>query len=509
MGQLVEQILLYMNHSHNVWPLYLDDPYVRSRHATRAMQAAGFDMEWDQMQKTTDGFWYGEFHGMILVETEAIPQMLRYKPKVVVMLEAANDAARDTVALFEERLRRFLNDLKASLMSLCSGGFPLQRPQLVCLLLVVVVCGEGRGVTLWRHRRCADALLPVAVVRRSETILRPRRSFFVSQCLLLLLPPPRLRPQGNVTAGLIPMEKFVWITAPTRQYKHSHGPGEARHICSTLTRTATLEQALLFFSVSVSSHAAFHSLFRLRLSCALCNAAVTKSALKLLILLFLPVTSSSRRRNVLMGTARAAPRHLGRCKQSRGGWSGRSIPLGCAHCVARSPSSSTACCFHVSAGGTVAFRPPRIHAARGQPSLAHGPSRSPAPLSSSPRSQEMPLFWGTLDRRRKLTRIARGLVPLFFPDAQFVDFEHITEGLPSDYSLDGEHWGCPWVFWQNRHMSPYQCRSLANVVVANVLMNTLCNDRMMELGPVDIGSGYVVEERVRPRWIENTYKKDL
>lgn len=110
----------------------------------------------------------------------------------------------------------------------------------------------------------------------------------------------------------------------------------------------------------------------------------------------------------------------------------------------------------------------------------------------------MPLFWGTLDRRRHLNRLSRRLVSEFFPEAEFVNFEHITEGLPSDYSLDGEHWGCPWVFWQNRHMNPYQCRSLANVVVANMLMNTLCNEKMMQQGPIEIGSGYRVQERVRP-----------
>lgn len=114
----------------------------------------------------------------------------------------------------------------------------------------------------------------------------------------------------------------------------------------------------------------------------------------------------------------------------------------------------------------------------------------------------MPLFWGTLDRRRRLNRIARELVPVFFPEAEFVDFEGLTEGLPSDFSLDGEHWGCPWVFWQNRHMNPYHCRSLGNVVLANVLMNTLCNAKMSQLGPIDIGSHYVVQERVKPQFVQ-------
>lgn len=113
MGQLVEHVLLYMNHSHNLWPLYIDDPWVRVRHATRAMQAAGHDVSDEVLLSGLEVNWYGEFHGMVLVEDEAMGQLVTYRPRALVMLQGANDAARDTVAKYEERLRRYLGHLKA------------------------------------------------------------------------------------------------------------------------------------------------------------------------------------------------------------------------------------------------------------------------------------------------------------------------------------------------------------------------------------------------------------
>lgn len=42
----------------------------------------------------------------------------------------------------------------------------------------------------------------------------------------------------------------------------------------------------------------------------------------------------------------------------------------------------------------------------------------------------------------------------------------------------GEHWGCPYAFAKDRLNAPFQCKALANVAVANVLANTLCNEAM-------------------------------
>lgn len=83
-------------------------------------------------------------------------------------------------------------------------------------------------------------------------------------------------------------------------------------------------------------------------------------------------------------------------------------------------------------------------------------------------------FFGTIDRRRAMSRFAIPLVKEFFPNALVVDYEALTAALPSDYCIDGEHWGCPRVAWQGRQLEPYQCRSLGNIVFANILANIIC-----------------------------------
>jgi hypothetical protein len=63
-----------------------------------------------------------------------------------------------------------------------------------------------------------------------------------------------------------------------------------------------------------------------------------------------------------------------------------------------------------------------------------------------------PLFYGTLDRRRAFNAHAVAAVRAAFPDVQVVDFEAMTEALPSDYNMDGEHWGCNYEKWQGRRV---------------------------------------------------------
>jgi hypothetical protein len=89
-----------------------------------------------------------------------------------------------------------------------------------------------------------------------------------------------------------------------------------------------------------------------------------------------------------------------------------------------------------------------------------------------------PLFYGTLDRRRAFNAHAVAHMRSVFPDIAVVDFEALTEALPSDYNMDGEHWGCNWEKWQNRHREPFQCRGLAHVTVSNILANVLCSDQL-------------------------------
>jgi hypothetical protein len=91
-----------------------------------------------------------------------------------------------------------------------------------------------------------------------------------------------------------------------------------------------------------------------------------------------------------------------------------------------------------------------------------------------------PLFYGTLDRRRAFNAHAVATVRAALPHVRVVDFEAMTEALPSDICLDGEHWGCTFQGWQNRHREPFQCRSLAHLTLANVVANVMCGDLLDE-----------------------------
>lgn len=57
----------------------------------------------------------GTYHGMYHVEESAIREMIEWTPDVIVMLQGANDAARDTKAMFEMRLRRWFGHLQGNI----------------------------------------------------------------------------------------------------------------------------------------------------------------------------------------------------------------------------------------------------------------------------------------------------------------------------------------------------------------------------------------------------------
>ena len=86
-----------------------------------------------------------------------------------------------------------------------------------------------------------------------------------------------------------------------------------------------------------------------------------------------------------------------------------------------------------------------------------------------------PFFYGTLDRRRAFNAWAVKYMRSRFPALETIDFEAVTEALPSDFNIDGEHMGCNFIKWQDRHREPYQCRSLGVQVLANILSNVLCS----------------------------------
>ena len=85
-----------------------------------------------------------------------------------------------------------------------------------------------------------------------------------------------------------------------------------------------------------------------------------------------------------------------------------------------------------------------------------------------------PLFYGTLDRRRRFNAWGVAHMRARFPGLRVIDFEALTEGLPSDYCMDGEHWMCDWEKHQNRHREPFQCRNGAGAELANILANLMC-----------------------------------
>ena len=60
------------------------------------------------------------------------------------------------------------------------------------------------------------------------------------------------------------------------------------------------------------------------------------------------------------------------------------------------------------------------------------------------------LFFGTLERRRAINAIAVRVMKETFPDVRIVDYEALTASLPTDYSIDGEHWGCRMDIWKAR-----------------------------------------------------------
>lgn len=78
--------------------------------------------------------------------------------------------------------------------------------------------------------------------------------------------------------------------------------------------------------------------------------------------------------------------------------------------------------------------------------------------------------------RRTRPQIAKRVVREFFPAAHIVDYEGITAALPSDYTIDGEHFYCRYDLWKDRVSYPFPCKGLANAVASNLIANAACND---------------------------------
>jgi len=89
--------------------------------------------------------------------------------------------------------------------------------------------------------------------------------------------------------------------------------------------------------------------------------------------------------------------------------------------------------------------------------------------------------FGTSPRRAHLAALVESQLGGAGLLSAVLDYEALTAALPADYCIDGEHWGCPAVAWWNRHLQAYQCRGLANVIMANILANLLCNNSSRRL----------------------------
>lgn len=90
LGQLYELLLTHMNHSAFAWPYHIDIEMSRDRYSwTDKIRGQGI---------------HSEFHGLSVVLAHAREELLQFPPEVIVQLQVANDAARDTLEMYRKRM---------------------------------------------------------------------------------------------------------------------------------------------------------------------------------------------------------------------------------------------------------------------------------------------------------------------------------------------------------------------------------------------------------------------
>ena len=97
--QLYEILLTHMNASSYYWPSRMPVEHARPTYAVPFMKAQGDHSEWHGFSTMLDG-------------ASARNELQRYKPAVLVHMQVANDAARDTFAQFKARVGAYSAQLK-------------------------------------------------------------------------------------------------------------------------------------------------------------------------------------------------------------------------------------------------------------------------------------------------------------------------------------------------------------------------------------------------------------
>ena len=94
LGELYEILLTHMNRSSYYWPTRMAIPDARPAYSVPYLKGQGEHSEWHGFSTMLD-------HGSVRGELE------RFKPRVLVHMQVANDAARDTFAEFKRRLGEY------------------------------------------------------------------------------------------------------------------------------------------------------------------------------------------------------------------------------------------------------------------------------------------------------------------------------------------------------------------------------------------------------------------
>ena len=99
LGELYEILLTHMNASSYYWPTRMPVEHARPDYAVPFLRAQGDHSEW---------------HGFstMLNQGSAKGELERFKPAIVVHMQVANDAARDTFAQFRARVGEYVAQLK-------------------------------------------------------------------------------------------------------------------------------------------------------------------------------------------------------------------------------------------------------------------------------------------------------------------------------------------------------------------------------------------------------------
>lgn len=178
-----------MNHSAFQWPYHIDIEMARDAYGwTDKIRGQGI---------------HSEFHGLSVVLAHARDELQGFPPEVIVQLQVANDAARDTLDMYKKRMTEWCDSRSHDdLVSLLAS-----RPR------SHILCGaESKATAPWASlfsapprdlKTVACAPLPINNVRRIGILKEMEAN------------------------GKISPKRHLWITPAVRHYKAGNGPGMA------------------------------------------------------------------------------------------------------------------------------------------------------------------------------------------------------------------------------------------------------------------------------------------